>query len=393
MLPTNQYHFLLILIVGFFFTCCERSNKETSRQFNLPDTNTVTLSKLFEYDELSDGAFIKMIKSIKPLSNGNLIVQNYPHYQVHEFSHYGKLVNTIGREGRGPGEFMEAYHVYVTPNDSLHVIDTNYLQRHIVFIKNENSDWEVKRERVSGNKRYVDTLLSKFPVDLTTSKNSQMMGRFWVSPGHVVSDTLSHHFNYLAEVDHNLEMAGPPRNLISVGDIATLRTNNSMTQQSNSWFWYTFYLPIPNANDILLISNNSNKIVRIDSSGNKNIQGLLPFDHFQINKEEIENNFNTSSPNYAKMKQLVLDLMMDHEPYYHNVILNGNRLWIQLARSDTSKPNWIITDLNGNVIESFTGPSNISKTVVIGNKIYGALSKKNGAQTFAGFEISSDSEE
>ncbi len=389
----NPYHFSLIIIVGIFSACCERSNQLTSRQFNLPDTSTVTLSTLFEYDELSAGAFIKMIKSIKPLSNGNLIVQNYPHYQVHEFSPSGKLVNTIGRKGRGPGEFMEAYHVYVTSEDSLHVIDTNYLQRQIVFFKNGNNDWEAKRERVSGNKRYVDTLLSKFPVDLTTSKNGEMMGKFWVSPGHVVSDTLSHHFNYLAEVDHNIDMAGPPKNLIPVGDIAILRTDNSMTQQSNSRFWRTFYLPIPNTEKILLISNNSNKIVQIDSSGNKRVQGRLPFEHFQVNREEIENNFNTSSPNNSKMKKLVLDLMMDHEPYYHNVVLNGNRLWIQLARRDTSKPNWIITDLNGNVIESFTGPSNISKTVVIGNKMYGALSKKNGAQTFAGFELSSDSEE
>lgn len=389
----NPYHFSLIIIVGIFSACCERSNQVTSRQFNLPDTSTVTLSTLFEYDELSDGAFIKMIKSIKPLSNGNLIVQNYPHYQVHEFSPYGKLVNTIGRKGRGPGELMEAYHVFVTPEDSLHVIDINYLQRHLVFYRNKNNDWKIKRERGSRNKRYVDTLISKFPVDLTTSKNGEMMGVFWVSTGHVVSDTLSHHFNYLAKVDHNIEMTGPQRNLISVGDIATLRTDNSMTQQSNRWFWYSFYLPIPNTEEILLISNNSNNILKIDFSENKSIQGQLPFEHFQVNKEEVENTFNSSSPNHSKMKKLVLDLMMNHEPYYHNVVLNGNRLWIQLARSDTSKPNWVITDLYGNVIESFTGPSNISKTVVIGNKMYGALSKKNGAQTFAGFELSSDSEE
>lgn len=389
-----MYHKRLSLLGIMFLTIssgCFNSHKKQPASFNLPDSSTVEITELFRISEPVEGSFFRFIKKIHVLSNGNLVVQNYPDTKLYQIDQSGNTIQTIGRKGRGPGEFMETFFSFLVDNDSLHVIDFNHA-RHQILKKNKHNEWKWERERFYLNPK--ESEMRELTPSTIFKRRGRYIGKFLIAPGNSAIDTLAKNYHYLANLDHNLDHQGKVNRLRPTGDTAILRTKNSSTQTTNPLFWEAFYLYNSKENEVIYINNNSNKIIGIDSLENERIKGYLPFEHFSSNSKEIENRINSSKKftsqmgrNASTMEQIIRSKLLAHEPFYYNIILHENRLWIHLARSDSSKPNWIITDLKGDIIEAFHGPTNISQIVIHENKIFGRQEDSDGTIYLTGYKM------
>lgn len=178
------------------------------------------------------------------------------------------------------------------------------------------------------------------------------------------------------------------------GDTAILRTKNSSTQATNPLFWEAFYLYNPKVDEVIYINNNSNEIISIDSLEIESIKGYLPFERFPPNEKEINDRIKSSKDftsqmgrSASDMEKIITSKLLPHEPFYYNIILDKNRLWVHLSRTDISKPNWIITDLKGNIIEAFHGPTNISQVVIHENRLYGAEKDSEEIEYLTGYKV------
>ena len=138
---------------------------------------------------------------------------------------------------------------------------------------------------------------------------------------------------------------------------------------------------------MILVENTSNEIVAIDSTDRETVIGYLPYERFPIDGEKLEESLVNVNYYYSGMEEIVREKLLDHEPYYWNVILHEGRLWVNLARSDSDSPNWIITTLEGEVQEAFQGPEKISEVTISGNRMYGSVKDADGATYLVGYEL------
>lgn len=370
-------YILILLLAG-----CLQGNDFEPESFNLPEHSTLEALEKFQISSPAEGAFFSHIRKIHVLSDKNLVVQNYPDHQLYELTPKGELVGVIGRQGRGPGEFIQTYISHLAPNDSLHVFDFNN-SRHQVLTRGDSGRWHYARE--SGFRRMAaEGLEQQIPDRVVHNTVGAPVGLFRIHP--TARDTLQGQYVYVSEVDLNMEHAGDVSRLRLASDLAIHRgENNSMTIHNNHRFYRSFYTYRADTDEVLLIQNTSNEIVSVDSSGKETVKGYLPYERFPKDRSKLNESLENVNYSYAGMEEIVRDKLLDHEPYYWNVILHENRLWVNLARSDSDSPNWIITDMEGEILESFHGPEEISEVTIYENRMYGSVRDSDGAVYLVGY--------
>ena len=67
----------------------------------------------------------------RKLSDGRIVLVNQGSQQLRFYDATGKFLNATGREGRGPGEFENAFYLWVLPGDSVWVGDYRPWQFHV----------------------------------------------------------------------------------------------------------------------------------------------------------------------------------------------------------------------------------------------------------------------
>lgn len=376
--------FLFLIVFVLFSGSCSMGGDFEIESHNLPEYSTLEASELFRINSPAEGAFFSYIRKIHVLSDGNLVVQNYPDHQLYELSPDGSLVGVIGRQGRGPGEFIETYINHLADDDSLHVFDFNN-SRHQVFTRDEPGQWRYSRES-EFRPMAIEGLRAQIPERVVQCTEDGLVGLFRIHPGS--RDTLQSQYVYVSEVDQDMEHSGEVSRLRPASDLAIHRgENNSMSLLNNRRFYNAFYHYRPETDEVILVKNTSNEIISIDASDNESVKGYLPYYWFPINREELESSMSNVNHFYSGMEEIVQSKLLEHEPYYWNVILHDDRLWVNMALSDNNSPNWIITTLNGEVLESFHGPEQISEVTIHRNNLYGSVTGKDGEVWLVGYEV------
>ncbi|MEX1011829.1 MAG: hypothetical protein WDZ29_07185 [Balneolaceae bacterium] len=374
-------HFLfVVLLIG---NSCSSNDRFVPESFNLPHESTHRLVERFRISQPSPEVFFSTIAIIHILRDGNIVVRNYPEYHLIELNPDGEVVEVISRSGRGPGELLQATISFLTKDDSLHIRDA-MSRRHLVLAKNEQGEWEVARERVAIT--VVDGERVEFiPGRLISGSDHEDYGLFSIYPGQ--RDTLTKHYTYVAHVDVNLTRKSDPSRIQPVEDLAIHRTDNSITVSNNNRFFEAFYQYDPVRDEVMYITNTSNEIIGIDSSGDEFVKGYLPFERFQPDDSDIERSMENSTYYYRGMESIIRDKLLPHEPYYRKVILDEERLWIQFSRSDTTQPNWMITTTEGNITATFIGPGDIERVQIRGQRMYGSVEGSDGTVYLVGYEL------
>lgn len=69
----------------------------------------------------SEQAELFQVKDVDRLGDGRLVVTNQGMHELRVYSATGEFMHAVGREGRGPGEFMYPNRTWIGPDDSLFV--------------------------------------------------------------------------------------------------------------------------------------------------------------------------------------------------------------------------------------------------------------------------------
>ncbi len=81
--------------------------------------DAIELEKLKSFlskELIEKGGFLWKPLGITPLPNGNIIVNDQKAHHILMFDDYGYLIRKIGKNGQGPGEFVNPYSMTATPN-------------------------------------------------------------------------------------------------------------------------------------------------------------------------------------------------------------------------------------------------------------------------------------
>lgn len=111
----NPLRTIIILpLIVFLFVSCNKINKEQIVNFNLNEyvqnDTTIYLNDIannIEYIKLEtfDSSYIGVIKQLDIIDKHLFVLDN--HLKISHFNNIGKFINSIGRIGKGPGEFIE----------------------------------------------------------------------------------------------------------------------------------------------------------------------------------------------------------------------------------------------------------------------------------------------
>lgn len=372
----------ITIVILILISSCDRGFQREA--YNLPDEPTLELVELFRVSEPTEGKFFRWIRRIHVLSDGYLIVQDIAAQQFYVFNRDGEFQSTIGRKGRGPGEFEETYYVYVGSDDSLHVFELGQA-RHQVLARTSTTRWEPVRERAFRPRPERGFGLAIPEDQLVESSDGRRFGIFSIRPG--VVDTIEAHYNYVSSLDGNLEQSGESSRVRFVNDMAIHRGENNSRVMSNDRFRRAFYHYLPDTDEVIYVQNTSNEILSIDSQGKETVIGKLPYNRVPINEERVQSSIDQISEHYSFMESTIRSKILDHEPYYWNVMLHETNLLVHLEREEKDKPDWLITTLNGEVLDSFHVPHYFWSLTIVGNRLYGAMPGDEGEMYFAGYEL------
>lgn len=74
-------------------------------------------------DDGEDEAVLHRVFGATRLTDGTVVLVNGGSHQIRFYGQDGKLLRSAGREGRGPGEFSDAFYIHWLPGDTLYVGD------------------------------------------------------------------------------------------------------------------------------------------------------------------------------------------------------------------------------------------------------------------------------
>lgn len=85
----------------------------------IPSTPTVSIGA----SEGEDAYQLHRVMGARRLSDGRIVLVNQGSQQIRFYDQSGKFVSQAGRPGRGPGEFSNAFYLWVLPGDTIWVGD------------------------------------------------------------------------------------------------------------------------------------------------------------------------------------------------------------------------------------------------------------------------------
>lgn len=386
-MPKIFYLLMFLKIFG-----CDDNQQIVRESFNLPDSTTAELEEIFRVSELGDSYFFNSIESLHFMENGNIILQDYAPTELFEINTKVELISVIGRKGRGPGEFQQIQKTFLTEEDSLHVYEFNY-NRHHVFSRSDNGNWDLKRDRSLPFKRGF-VFRDRIPSQIYSLKNGELFGVFiesvdstFIGNGY----TEETRFSYLAPLDDNLEIIGGEKKTRKpVSTLLNIQQDQLRINSGNPNFYSAFYLFNSENENVYYFTNESNELFEITLDGESEPVGFLPFEKLPLNEAEVKAQFESSKQLPIDISDFIRVSLLTHQPYYKKAYLADDRIWIQLTRRDMNKPNWVITNLSGEIIHSFIGPDKIGIFRVFNNSLYVSESKESGEIQLVRYNLNSN---
>lgn len=338
-------------------------------QPEFPAEATHELQNVFRVSEPDSGLFLNSVQLMRFLSDGNFLFRNgYSATRLLEMSPDGKFQGFLGRQGRGPGEFIHLTGVVTDPWDSVYVYDRRN-GRQQVFSRREAGGWQLAR--VEPFKPDLSReLIPDYPKQLFPSEEHAYLGHFRNDIS--FDDTTNRFYEFVAGVDQNLELSGEIRMLRLAQDAAVYRDGPGVSTDWSDEYRRGFYFYRPESGEAVYVTNTSNEIRILRPDGESRTAGHLPYEHRANELSEINRRLRSLSDTYeAERVERIREKYLETEPYYHDMYLDGDRLWVRFSRSDSTTPDWAVAGLDGQVQAMFHSPENFQPLAVDRGQLYG----------------------
>jgi len=280
----------------------------------------------------------------------------------------GMLQDSLGRKGKGPGEFQEVSKVVVARPDSLYVLDDDNGQVS-VFSPDGNFVYSLARDKTGdpddlmvpregkpgfifvNSPRALRAVKNDAPY---TVRSAEMNGK--------VGDTLFTARPYqmaLKELDRGMHFARIP-----------FARNSHFAFGSDGRIHYAW--------------SDSLSVATYDPSGRKGRTIDVPFEPVPVTEEEIERVLKDRS----RARGLVRDGIPATKPAFdHFLVDDEGRYWFGRPTANPDSTDWWVADPDEKQVATTTLPSEVELEVVKNGRAYGQTTTENGAPAVVRYRI------
>ena len=350
----NPVQLLVTFLFGTALLGCGQSPESAteSRTGELPKENTITLELIASLESFGDH-YISGIRTPMPASNGDIIISEFGAQQLFRISADGELLQTIGRDGRGPGEFQSIYSLLMAPGDSLHVFDINN-SRHQVF-GTDGESWSYARELERMRPNAGTEGLKYFAPGRVFEAKGELFGLF---RNHIVfGDTATMYQSWIGRVNNNLQPADDEVVLLKTGeDALVIRMDNRGIVTNTHPFSYRLFRNWNESEQLLVeVSNESAELRHYTIDGELIRSVQLPYEKLEADAAARLDYERQMSEYGSDVVQLARSKYLPFEPLIRQFIADDEgRYWMQMSRTDTNSPNWIVFNATGEILGAIT---------------------------------------
>lgn len=308
----NKVRFRLIppLLVYFFFISC---NSET--RFDIPENvhelENVTVfafepesvQKIELIQELkfgdTDDVTIGMVemksafdqnrvyKRIAADEHGRVFIADIQQLKIHVFDSDGSWIQSIGRQGRGPGEFQQISELKIV-SDQLYAIDANQRRINVFSLNSLNPSHSISL--IPQNKSQFEELSNRYPDHYLIRSDGSVLTGFFTPP--FLTENPQSPDSLLFYIIDNSGKIQPDRVLAQQGFIYY----NGTGEYQNSMLSFDFTprsLRVLSVDDQIFTNLNDEFLIKVYNSHGDYIRAIYyPFDKNEINRADLVNKEN-----------------------------------------------------------------------------------------------------
>jgi hypothetical protein len=312
---------------------------------NIPEV-TLEFEKRVTFGD-TDGVLLGRVVGTAVDEHGRMYIGDWDANTVFVFSDNGSFVQSLGREGGGPGEFRSIYHMGIHEG-MLHVYDFNQQRMNVFstemleftytvslqFEEERNSDmsiWTASAFFLLNNGNY---LMQFVPGLLETTDEERMQHLYIVSDqGRILSDLIlelpwGREFITDRDIPRAIMVPYAPQTLLNVSGDA-----------------------------IYSLWSKDLAVKKYDLNGNYKNAFFHPVEKSNLDRQDILNRDEFDDP---QSRQMVRNLTLPESwPAVRDFVLDDeNRFWISLINNDGDENEWWVLQENGELIARFIWPEN-----------------------------------
>lgn len=369
-----RFHLIAPLFVFFVFISC---NPET--QLDIPenvrelenvrvfpfDPETVQEIELIQEMKFgdTDDVIIGMVemmsafdqnriyKRIAADEDGRVFIADIQQLKIHVFDSDGIWLQSIGRQGRGPGEFQQISEIDIV-SDQLYAIDANQRKINVFSLDSLNLSHSITL--IPQNKSQFEELSYRFADHYLIKSNGSVLTGFFTPP-FLTENPQSPDSLLFYDMDQSGEIQ-PNRILSQQGFIYYSGTG----ELQNAMFSFDFTprsLRVLSEDDNIYTNLSDEFLIKVFNPEGDYLRAIYyPFDEMEINRTDLINRENRGEP-YRQVIQRI-DLPETH-PVIKNMFMDDeNRLWISTFTDNDDTDNWWVLNKEGEMLGRFSLSSN-----------------------------------
>lgn len=336
---------------------------------DLLDSKLVRAELILQVDENVEDPF-GYLGELTTDSEGKIYVTDTQLRSVTIYSPDGNLIQTIGQEGKGPGEFLTINNLTVDPQvQTIWVYDASQL-RVSSFSPRADATWKY-------NAQFSIETDSGYPVQVQVTND-----RFVIYSMRTARDVDPQ------RTEISLESAGIEEGIITK-EILTYSESEVVVQETGEEFILIHIIPfgwrthgiVEQSGRIYIGKSDSLRVQVFDLDGQK-LNEIKNRIHYQpITGQDIkEYGASPDDPTYQ--------LIPDHHPAFIDLQIDGmERPWFNLGELEDDENTWVVLDDSGSFVSAVKLPRKFNVHQIRDQNIYGVYQDEIGQQSVRVYSV------
>ncbi len=336
------------------------SKIELIQELKLGDTDDVTIGMVERKSVFDQNRIYKRIAADE---HGRVFIADIQQLKIHVFDSDGIWLQSLGREGSGPGEFHQISEIKIAA-DQLYAVDAHQRRMNVFSLDSLNLSYSISL--IPQNKSQVEELSNRFLDYYLVRSDGNVLTGFFTLP-FMTEKPQSPDSLLFYEMDQTGHIQ-PGRILSQQGFIYYTGSG----EHQNSMFSFDFTprsLRVISGDDHIFTNLSDEFLIKVYNPDGDYIRAIYyPFDKVEINRTDVINRENRGELYRQVIRQndlpetyaVIRNMLMDDE----------NRLWISTFTDRNDTDNWWVLNKEGKMLGRFSLSTDKWIREINNNRIY-----------------------
>ncbi|MGF1670120.1 MAG: 6-bladed beta-propeller [Balneolaceae bacterium] len=346
--------------------------------YDLPETPTHEITFVPEaYFGDSDDVLIGNFNSAVADDEGRVYLADSDQKTIHVFQPDGTYIQSIGKEGKGPGEFVN---ISLLQTDGTYLYANDFSQRRVNVLSLENLEFSHTIPLMKEDNS-IDELRGTYPGSYNLLPDGKLLVTY--SRPYRSSDLDDERMN----VYYKLDQEGN----IEPGKILELKSNDAITYQVNNSFtvWFSPFggrpLIATSLGGRIYTAWSKDFLISVHNpDGEQTAAWYYPFENAPLSRDEALNIYD--SDQYRKAVSRIV--IPPAWPALNRIFTDDqNRLWVSAIVEDQESYQWWVLADNGEPLATFTWPRTRSIADIKNGYLYARETDEMGLAKVARYRV------